>query len=197
MYLIGDVHGKFKRYAELTRRLPCSIQLGDMAIGWNGVVRVSETQYFPDDIRHRFLRGNHDNPDACRQKKSYLGDFGYLEDDGIFFVSGAWSIDKSARVVGISWWDEEELSMQQCNDALALYEKVCPSVVLSHEAPFRAYEHLDIMYGGRNRTASLLESMMEIHEPERWVFAHHHMSHKFQIGKTRFRVLKELEVDKL
>jgi len=194
MYFIGDVHGLFKAYNLLTKRLPASIQLGDMAIGFPGSTAVAEQMYFPEDLKYRFIRGNHDCPEACRKKKNYLGDFGYLETEKIFFVSGAWSIDKELRVVGVSWWEEEELSREQADAALVLYDKVRPQVMATHDAPYRAYPNLGISYGTRNRTSALLDAMLDVAEPEWWIFAHHHQNRSFQIGKTVFRALAELAV---
>jgi hypothetical protein len=38
---------------------------------------------------HKFLRGNHDDPKLCGKHPNYLGEYGYLPDDELFFVSGA------------------------------------------------------------------------------------------------------------
>lgn len=94
MFLIGDVHGKFDRYGEILTGLPCSIQLGDMGIGFG------LDDLFPkaDPTKHRFLRGNHDNPELCRRHPNYLGDFGF--EFGIFFISGAFSVDRHLRTMG-------------------------------------------------------------------------------------------------
>jgi len=59
---------------------------------------------------HKFIRGNHDDPKFCREHPNYLGNFGDLPDDELFFVSGAQTA--SWRVLGNSkyWYKDEELS---------------------------------------------------------------------------------------
>src|SRR6266852_2639436 len=106
MIFIGDVHGKTNA---LTHMLLGSafhnkraFQLGDMGIGFKGVtLREFPTKYF------LWIRGNHDAPDWCRQHPNYAGDWGYLEDEQLFFLGGAWSIDQGWRTEGLSWWRDE------------------------------------------------------------------------------------------
>ena len=57
---------------------------------------------FPPHLRtlmveggHRFIRGNHDNPDACRREGQWIKD-GTVEDD-VMFVGGALSVDRRWR----------------------------------------------------------------------------------------------------
>ncbi|MGY8690848.1 MAG: hypothetical protein ACKVHP_24310 [Verrucomicrobiales bacterium] len=42
-------------------------------------------------------------PLVCRSNPRYLGEFGFSE-DGLFWLSGAWSIDWQLRTEGVSWW---------------------------------------------------------------------------------------------
>lgn len=137
MIFIGDVHGKTEL---LTEKLwsrefigKLAFQLGDMGIGFRGV-RLRE---FP---RKHFLwiRGNHDNPAWCREHPNYAGDFGYLADEQLFYLGGAWSIDKDWRTPGESWWEDEELDYKDLDAAYQLYVKVKPRVVATHEAPSKA-----------------------------------------------------------
>jgi hypothetical protein len=97
LFLIGDIHGRIDEYLKLLASLPPgsrSIALGDLYLGRPGVVRP-ELQ--PE---HKFLRGNHDDPARCRAHPNYLGDYGYVPDDDLFFVSGAQAA--SWRVLGNS-----------------------------------------------------------------------------------------------
>lgn len=137
MIFIGDVHGKTN---ELTHRLlgpefynKRAFQLGDMGIGFRGVkLREFPRKYF------LWIRGNHDRPDWCREHPNYAGDFGYLEEEKLFFLGGAWSIDKEWRVPGESWWEDEELSYKELDEAYQLYVRVKPRIVATHEAPSKA-----------------------------------------------------------
>jgi len=198
---IGDVHGLTEQYLRiLARTEEPTIQLGDMGFGFMGVDGLAGLS-----TKDRFIRGNHDDPALCRQHPNYLGDFGYLEKEELFFISGAYSIDKAGRVPGVSWWEEEELSQAQMQEALALYEHAKPELVISHDGPSVAA----LMMLGRwvndpwsnsgqklrhpSRTSQFLDQLYEIHAPARWVFAHYHISRRCQIDRTLFVCVDELD----
>lgn len=199
MYFIGDVHGKLKSYLNLIGNLPESIQVGDMGIGFT---------HFPEwDKKHKFIRGNHDSPKECRAHPNYLGDYGITE-DGIFFVSGAFSIDymwrKNHNLFNpdhLVWWPDEEIAEGEFEKILSFYQSTKPEIVVAHDAPNFVKEHLPI--GGNvedkkqfsNRTSNLLmEDMFKIWQPDIWVFGHYHVSAKFRVQRTKFVCLNELEV---
>jgi hypothetical protein len=132
LYLIGDAHGRVPEYLRLLATLPPgsrSIAVGDLYLGRPGV-------HLPElPPEHKFLRGNHDDPALCRKHPNYLGDYGYLPDDDLFFVSGA--LTASWRVLGNSkyWYKDEELSDLDLNEAIGLYKDTRPKLVISHTAP--------------------------------------------------------------
>lgn len=139
MYFIGDVHGKIKQYRAIIRDLPegsRSLQLGDMGLGFKGVHLFPGGSMLRGD--HRFIRGNHDSPQACRQHRFYMGDYGYRPEDGLFYLGGAWSIDQDWRVENVSWWHDEELDYSELDTAYQLYVKSRPQIVATHEAPSKA-----------------------------------------------------------
>lgn len=139
MWFIGDCHGKIKQYRTLIRAMPegaKSLQLGDMGVGFKGVHLMPVGSLLRGE--HKFIRGNHDSPKACRGHKLYAGDFGYMPDEQLFFLGGAWSIDQNWRVEGVSWWRDEELSYAELDQAYQLYVKVRPRIVATHEAPSKA-----------------------------------------------------------
>jgi len=191
--IIGDIHGKFEEYyIPITSKLENpSIQVGDMCIGFTGYV-------FPDTpIQHKFIHGNHDNPDACIPIKNYLGRYGYLEKEDIFFISGAFSVDKDQRTPGFDYWYNEELNYKESLYALELYKKANPRIVISHDCPSSAkYEFLK---HGRtmvdSMTNQLLEEMLINSQPSYWFFGHHHVSKKFKVFNypTQFQCLAEAE----
>lgn len=199
LHLIGDIHGMFEEYyLPITSRLndDPSIQIGDMGHG------------FPNSIlpelpkQHRFIRGNHDNPELCLQHPNYLGEFGYIEEWDLFYIGGAWSIDWQMRKRGVTWWEDEELTMKQCNAALDLYLEKKPFHVVSHDCPEIAKISMLIHIAGSpngvfnmpTRTNQLLQEMWEQHQPANWYFGHYHVSRKFKIKATSFRCLGEAEV---
>jgi hypothetical protein len=209
--IIGDVHGKTHIYQKRLRQHfqgRRTIQIGDMGIGFKGV----GLEKLPDN--HKWFRGNHDNPAKCREYSSYLGDYGYLGEDRLFWLAGAWSIDRIARISGISWWPDEELSIKELGEALNLYEQVKPEFVISHEAPHQAAAYLlgaaasagdnqgyffSKMGCMESRTSVALQAMLDTHQPKEWVFGHYHINMKFQIFnkqgemvKTKFTCVGEL-----
>jgi hypothetical protein len=204
--IIGDVHGKTGTYQKMIRRMPegqRTIQIGDMGIGFSGV----GLHEMPPD--HKWFRGNHDNPEKCRATTNYLGDWGYLEADRLFWLAGAFSMDQKWRIEGVSWWRDEELSIMQLNEAIDLYKEKKPRFVVSHEAPARAGRSLlDGLMGPcfsakgeccNSRTSQALQYMLEWHQPEEWVFGHYHVDKTFQVQncKTKFTCVAELHTYEL
>jgi hypothetical protein len=194
MIFIGDVHGKFREYTGLLKlyKDQPSIQVGDFGIGF-GFGVSGEPMPIPN---HWFIRGNHDNPEKCRERSDYLGEFGYREDLGIFFVSGAFSIDRYLRTEGVDWWPDEELDYRQSLEAITLYEKIKPEIVVTHDCPnscgtFVKPAHKVLI---PSATGEMLEQMYQIYAPKIWIFGHYHVPFSKIIDKTTFIGLAELEV---
>ncbi len=186
--VIGDVHGFTDTYQKFIHRLPPgqrTIQIGDMGLGFKGV-GLSEMP-----IDHTWFRGNHDKPETCRAHKNYRGDFGYDAQTRIFHLAGAWSIDRDYRIENQTWWRDEELSYIQLEFAVQLYEQVRPKFVLSHEAPENAAKALLLDLQGPyfaaksacslSRTSQALQRMLDIHQPEKWIFGHYHVDKSFKM----------------
>jgi len=190
MLIIGDIHGKVDKYLELISSSDESIQIGDFGYGFSSTKNLNTIP-----LQHKFIRGNHDSPAICKGSLNYLGDYGYLEDKEIFFVSGGDSIDKAHRVEGVSWWRDEELSYRDMLDARILYMETKPKIVLSHEAPSCIIPLIHSHHStfAPSKTAQCLQSMFEIHRPTKWIFGHHHISYKEIIDGTEFICLSELE----
>lgn len=184
--VIGDIHGNTFTYQKYLERLPAgqrTVQIGDMGIGFKGV----GLHKMPEN--HSWFRGNHDDPEKCKTTPNYRGEYGYDAETGIFFLGGAWSIDRAYRVPGISWWAGEELSYEELDKAVQLYSDTRPRFVLSHECPTKASAVLLANLGGpyfaakgecsQSRTAQALQRMLEIHAPEKWIFGHYHIDKSF------------------
>src|ERR1700693_679215 len=181
--IIGDIHGHTKTYQKWLRDnldpAHRSIQIGDMGLGFAGVGLPAPGQP-PLEGDNKFFRGNHDSPEKCKAHKNYLGDYGYLDGDKLFWLAGAFSIDRAYRIEGISWWADEELSCRELEKAIDLYLQVKPRFVLSHEAPAKAANVLLASLLGpyflakgecaNSRTGQALEAMLIMHQPEKWIF---------------------------
>ena len=186
MRIIGDVHGRVADYQKLAADAGESIQIGDMGLGFRGVA-------LPPSEVHKFFRGNHDSPEACRAHPNYMGDWGYDAALGLFWLSGADSIDKHLRREGVSWWRDEELSLGEFQEALDLYERVKPRVVLSHDGP-QAFVEAGFGIRDRSRTRQALQAAYELWQPRVWIHGHHHLRREFESRDgTLFVCLGELD----
>lgn len=203
---IGDVHGKFDRYKNIIQSSPHpTIQVGDMGVGFRdtrtGRLRANPPHYaMSEPPGHRFIRGNHDNPEVCRQQSQWIAD-GHFE-DGMFFLGGAVSIDRAYRQEGFSWWPDEELSYVALTRMAARYVEQKPDVMVTHDTAeqiaLRITHKLSVPNAGvkiddGSRTRQVLDLMLEQHRPKLWVFGHWHVPFDEVIEGTRFVCLNELE----
>src|SRR5574338_221657 len=174
MHFIGDVHGNFRAYQDLIDHLDCSIQVGDMGIGF-------ENHLYPYEwnSNHKFIRGNHANPDACRKHPNYLGDFGFMYEQSIFYISGAWSIDYQHRTLGCDFWKDEELSYYDFSKIFDVIYQYKPRVIVSHDCPNTMRKEL---FGFDKfvdtKTGMALDTLFEIWQPVWWIFGHYHRSRR-------------------
>lgn len=200
--IIGDVHGLWNDYQTVIADCERSIQLGDFGIG------MGQSDYWHDRVNdtiggtgHRFIRGNHDNPNQCPKMLSWIAD-GTVEND-VMFVGGAWSIDADYRTPGYDWWQTEQLSSSEFERVLDTYLTVRPRVMITHDCPTLTAYRMFIRTGKRvwggqpklylTRTGEMLQYMFEQHQPEQWYFGHWHYTSREKIEGTVFQCLAELD----
>jgi len=197
--IIGDVHGKYKRYHEIIRekdRHEYTIQIGDF--GLNNYNTLDNVDY----NKHRIILGNHDNPDLAKQYPHFNGDYGYTVNfNGFdyFWYRGAYSIDKEWRTAGYNWFFNEEVSIDQFIKARELYRDIKPDIMITHDCPQDIVLQM-LKPGDRvfeNNTSWALQELFNIHQPKMWFFGHWHKSRQIQHGNTKFICLDELETYKL
>jgi predicted phosphodiesterase len=201
--LIGDVHGKYDRYKKIIADVADSIQVGDMGVGFRrragyraGDFHANPAHYAMARANHRFIRGNHDNPYVCRMHSQCIAD-GIIESD-VMFIGGALSVDREWRTEGYDWWVDEELSIGKLNTLVDVYAVMRPRVMITHDCPETTASSM-CRLSGRNkmdfpsRTRQALQSMLEMHQPDLWVFGHWHFSFDQILDGTRFICLAELE----
>ena len=207
----GDVHGLYERYRKIIRDVPRSIQVGDMGVGFrrlggarHGAPERNPPHYAMVRGDHRFIRGNHDNPEACRKHSQWIPD-GHFE-DGMMFVGGAVSADRALRAEGYDWWPDEELSPAELKPLVNFYVMNRPRVMVTHDCPEEVagiiLSRFPVLGPAKRETLSrtrlALQEMWAAHPPELWIFGHYHVSfdHVLHSGRetgTRFICLAELE----
>jgi len=205
MRFIGDVHGKWYEYLNILQnpKDPCSdsIQVGDFGLGFGQREKYVEyvtSEMTKENHRHQFIRGNHDSPEACKNHPNWIPD-GRVEND-VMYLGGAWSIDQHRRTEGVSWWRDEECSLEFLDIYLGTYDLVRPKIMVTHDGPRSITKNVFLdrnlgMFGNKEyptRTGQVLQAMLEIHQPELWIFGHWHHDIDEVIDGTRFICLGEL-----
>lgn len=203
---IGDVHGKYEPYKRLIRDFPRSIQVGDLGVGFKrtqgpnaGEIYANPPHYAMVAADHKFIRGNHDNPEECKKHSQWIPD-GHV-DDNMMFCGGAVSIDRDRRTEGYTYWSDEELSIKELDVIVTDYLRVQPKIMVTHDCPeviaeemvrrSDRWQKLDPKYSSRSRQA--FQHMWSAHRPKLWIFGHWHVSAEFNVNDTRFICLAELE----
>jgi opacity protein-like surface antigen len=177
---IGDIHGdaSLRIYADLIATTLPTRQIGDLGLNYGSPPPLCD--------KDRWIRGNHDDPAWARGHPNWIPD-GTVE-DGILYVGGAQSRDRTRRVEGQSWWRDEELDIPAWNAVIARHDAHRPRVVASHDLPESIRDHLFARgYDDPpTRTRQALQTMLEIHAPAAWIFGHWHESRDAVIGGVRF-----------
>lgn len=192
----GDIHGNLDWYAHRLAECPHpTVQVGDYGIGF---VKNKIPRSF-DPARHRFIRGNHDNPAKCTVQENWIAD-GTVETtttgNKIMYIGGASSIDRAYRIEGISWWEDEQCSVQQLNEFVDSYIQIKPDIMITHECPESIADALCAAYNKTkfadpSRTRQAFESMLYHHRPKLWCFGHWHHDLDWLYQGTRFVCLDE------
>lgn len=187
--VIGDVHGKTIEYAgKLVKHSGCTIQVGDFGFDRAHNWHLNTI----NNKRHKINFGNHDDPNFLNREHS-CGNFSFYENGRVMTIRGAYSTDKDHRIEGYDWWPEEEMTYQEMQECIDAYVDKKPEIVVSHDCPLTARRILFNIHD-RPCTAVGLERMFSAHQPDRWIFGHHHW-HRYQvINGTFFLSLAELEV---
>lgn len=205
--IIGDVHGKHKKYLDIIKNYKYSIQVGDFGYNYECLNNI-------DYKKHKFIAGNHDQHDDCYNIPHCLGRFGYasLARKKFFFVSGGFSIDQKYRMKAYysgewpqTYFFNEELSLQEQNDCYDLYYSIKPDVVISHECPRSIVNSISnpdqlINWGFdpktfTTQTSELLQGMLECHAPKLWFFGHYHVSKQIEHRGCTFKCIPEHGVE--
>lgn len=190
MVIIGDVHGKLTYYKNIIDKCDRSIQLGDFGFKREHDWHIKNI----DGTKHKLLFGNHDYYPYLYKIHS-LGDYAIV-DDYIMCIRGAHSIDKWHRLEGRDWFREEELEYAKWFEIIDKIKEVKPAVIISHDCP-QIIREMQFNIYDKSRTSDGLQACFIEHQPELWLFGHHHMTIDVRVKGTRFICLNELETYKL
>jgi len=226
--IIGDVHGKRPDYLKLVNKANAeglyTLQLGDLGFAYE-YRRLLDGSFNVE--MNKFFGGNHDGYNLLSKFQGgekiplldqfCLGDYGLAEINGVslFFVRGAFSIDKKYRHIGVDWFYEEEIAASEHQNILDAYKEAKPDLVVTHDCPDSIGKSFAKAEDGNaigsplkkpdilrefgfdpntfsTRTQVLLENMFRIHQPKKWVFGHYHRDWTTFEEGTEFRCLNEL-----
>ena len=188
--LVGDIHGDFGVLGIAARVVDADvpiIQVGDFGMGF-----VTPPKNIDAENGIFFIRGNHDDPAACRQHSSWICD-GYVEEE-MMFVGGAYSIDWKHRTPGVSWWEDEQISYEEMDAIEKTYRECRPSIMITHDLPSTFISETwqrRHPYAERHmtRTGEFLSHLHLIHQPKLWVGGHWHESIREEYVGTDFIIL--------
>lgn len=193
---LGDIHSNVAPPVPPGSDL--AIQVGDYGYGFKPLSILQK-----NSVGWKTIRGNHDSPEVAQNDPNYLGDYGYLPDHNLFFLSGAWSIDWQNRTSGVNWWENEELSYGELLEAFNLYKMVQPKIVVTHDCPFTIGQMILDQLGDRaifgnvaskTRTSLCLQTMFDWWQPQYQIFGHWHTSFQRIVNGTQFIGLNCSEV---
>lgn len=198
---IGDIHGKVEDYFKLLNGAKNSVQVGDFGVGFGTLSAPNIDRLYEILVpvgNHKFIRGNHDDPEEVKKSSHWIPDGTVDPDHGIMYIGGASSIDKAFRTKDLDWWENEQCSQEQLNELIDIYVAVKPKVMVTHEAPDQIFGELSQcspfgLISEYSRTRFSLAKMFDKHKPETWIFGHWHHSHNFEFMGTRFICLPELK----
>ena len=186
LLIIGDTHGAISVYEKILNihKDYDSIHVGDFGFKYHHNWHLTNI----DSNKHKVNFGNHDDY-TFLDKPHSLGNYGMYSED-IMTVRGAYSIDKWCRTEGIDWWSNEQLNYIEMQEAIDLYTLNKPKIMITHDCPQEVRDYM-FRIKDKSLTSNGLQSMFEIHQPDIWIFGHHHKDRVETINGTKFICLGE------
>ncbi len=221
IYITGDTHREFSRlYTLYGSEEDMLIILGDAGINYflneEDVALKKYLSHF--GIKLFCIRGNHEerpeNIDTYREVEMFGGKV-FMEDefpnlmfakdgevyniDGnkVLVIGGAYSVDKYYRIRnGKTWFNDEQLSLEERNSILEKVSGDHFDIVLSHTCPHK-YEPTEVFLQSINqdrvdkRMEKFLDSVEESIDYDKWYCGHYHTEKS--IDKMQF-MFRDIEI---
>lgn len=213
IYVTGDIHGEIDISKLNTQNFSQAkagdylIVCGDFGLIWDMKPSRAE-EYWMKWLSEKpwitlFVDGNHENFDRLKNypiteewggKVQKIYDKGYhlmrgeiylIEGKKIFTFGGAFSHDKMYRREGISWWEDELPTKEECEYAIANLKTVGDTVdvIITHDAPKSiarryGYDRVDMsqVYAtDKEDITAFLEHISHFVNYKQWYCGHYHM----------------------
>lgn len=213
IYVTGDIHGEIDISKLNTQNFSQAkagdylIVCGDFGLIWDMKPSRAE-EYWMKWLSEKpwitlFVDGNHENFDRLKNypiteewggkvQKIYdkvyhlmRGEIYLIEGKKIFTFGGAFSHDKMYRREGISWWEDELPTKEECEYAIANLKTVGDTVdvIITHDAPKSiarryGYDRVDMsqVYAtDKEDITAFLEHISHFVNYKQWYCGHYHM----------------------
>ena len=224
LLIVGDTHANFRFLSYALKKLKpdAAVVVGDFGYWMRDDFPETEGEegWFMDDldrhgVRVYFCDGNHENfarlaeiargknptkPMKVRKGIFYMprGSSVKLCGKRIFFVGGAFSIDREYREHGRTWFDEEILTRKEAEEIAARPGLGKADIVVTHTCPAAALPEVCAVCGINPEWIenSETEESLEMLRPKftratDWYFGHWHQAAEFGLEGTgtRFHLL--------
>ena len=220
VYVIGDIHGYFgELYNVISNDLSDSIIIiaGDIGLGFRHISKYRSI-FFKINAKLKeinsyilMLRGNHDDPSYFNGKKVQYSNFKTIKDytvvqtknHNILCVGGGLSIDRCARLVNISYWNDEEVKYDEKKLDEIHKNNIVIDSVITHTYPrvpnIKTSDKILQSWMEIDSTLKLSldkedESMIKLQEKletfnhiKIWVCGHLHIPHSFVYNGTIYQ----------
>ena len=200
--IVGDLHGQINVLNNILMKHADATEIvvaGDFGLGFsdeldNQFVKLARTIIDEELPVVTFIRGNHDNPKACKQWNHegifWLPD-GLLE-GGTLYIGGAKSHDVQHRKEGMDWWPDEELTVDQFEEIFENLKgrEAFVKRIISHDAPRCIKDYLkqrNFQHYADTTTGDMMEVLLGmLPNLSTWIHGHYHTYHHTRISGVHF-----------
>lgn len=199
IYVTGDFHGDMTRLLEFKLanlgKEDYIIVAGDFGLLWSRDARFTNAIELVKSVDYTVLwiDGNHENHDwidslpvsTWHGGKVHMisdncihlmrGQVYEIDGKSIFTFGGANSIDKYMRIPGVSWWEREEASREEMEEALDNLEKHNNKVdyIITHSASDTTLKKINPTFR-KELTTTFLQTIEERCKFKHWYLGHYH-----------------------